>query len=98
MDMNIQDPQARRMAQELAELTGQSLTDAVKMALQQALIKIKATKPDPQPRPLVDRLNEIALRCAALPDYDTRSADEILGYDEHGLPNYPVGWVRPSKP
>ncbi|MBW4462996.1 MAG: type II toxin-antitoxin system VapB family antitoxin [Nodosilinea sp. WJT8-NPBG4] len=87
MGMNIQDPQAHRMAQELAELTGQSLTDAVKMALQQALAKFKASKTAPQPRPLVDRLNEIALRCAALPDYDNRSADEILGYDEHGLPS-----------
>ncbi|MGG6241396.1 type II toxin-antitoxin system VapB family antitoxin [Nodosilinea sp. AN01ver1] len=85
--MKIQDPQAHRMAQELAELTGQSLTDAVKMALQQALAKFKTSKPDPQPRPLVDRLNEIALRCAALPDYDNRSADEILGYDKHGLPS-----------
>lgn len=85
--MNIPDPQAHRMAQELAELTGQSLTDAVKMALQQALAKLKTSKPDPQPLPLVDRLNEIALRCAALPDYDNRSVDEILGYDEHGLPS-----------
>ena len=24
--------------------------------------------------------------CAALPDYDTRSPDEILGYNEHGRP------------
>lgn len=85
--MNIQDPQAHRMAQELAELTGQSLTDAVKMALQQALTKLKTSKTAPQPRPLTDRLNEIALRCAALPDYDNRSADEILGYDKYGLPS-----------
>lgn len=84
--MNIPDSQAHRMAQELADLTGQSLTDAVKMALQQALTKLKASKTAPQPRPLVDRLNEIALRCAALPNYDNRSADEILGYDEHRLP------------
>ncbi|WP_017302412.1 type II toxin-antitoxin system VapB family antitoxin [Nodosilinea nodulosa] len=85
--MDITDPQARSMAKELAELTGQSLSDAVKMALQQALTKIKASKTPSQPRPLADRLNEIALRCAALPDYDNRSTDEILGYDEHGLPN-----------
>ena len=31
------------------------------------------------------RLNEIALHCAALPDYDTRSPDEIIGYAEHGM-------------
>lgn len=85
MGMTIQDPQAQGMAQELAELTGQSLTDAIKMALKQTLLQVKASQN--APRPLVDRLNEIALRCAALPDYDSRSADEILGYDEQGLPS-----------
>lgn len=88
MGMNIKDPQAHKMARELATLTGKSLTDAVKMALQQALDQVKASQQtSPQPRPLVERLNEIALRCAALPNYDDRSADEILGYDEHGLPS-----------
>ncbi|WP_202683441.1 type II toxin-antitoxin system VapB family antitoxin [Skermanella mucosa] len=35
---------------------------------------------------LADELKEIGARCSALPDLDTRSADEILGYVEHGLP------------
>lgn len=87
MGMNIKDPQAHSMARELAALTGQSLTDAVKMALQQALTQLKANQVASEPRPLVDRLNEIALRCAALPDLDSRSPDEILGYDDHGLPS-----------
>jgi hypothetical protein len=30
---------------------------------------------------------EIGARCAALPDLDCGSADEVLGYDEHGLPH-----------
>jgi hypothetical protein len=29
----------------------------------------------------------ISQRCAELPELDTRSADEILGYDKNGLPN-----------
>ncbi len=29
---------------------------------------------------------EISQRCAALPELDTRSVDEILGYDNHGIP------------
>lgn len=40
-----------------------------------------------EPRPLVERLNEIALRCATLPDFDRRSPEEILGYDDDGLPS-----------
>ena len=38
------------------------------------------------PQSLKKRLGEIAARCAELPVLDARSADEILGYDEHGLP------------
>jgi antitoxin VapB len=30
---------------------------------------------------------EIGRRCAALPNLDARPSDEILGYDEHGLPS-----------
>lgn len=86
MGMNIKDPQAHSMARELAALTGQSLTEAVKMALKQALVGVKATQAVPEPRPLSDRLNEIAMRCAALPDCDDRKAGDILGYDENGLP------------
>jgi antitoxin VapB len=33
-----------------------------------------------------ERLDEIALQCASLPDYDTRTPDEIIGYDEYGVP------------
>ena len=35
---------------------------------------------------LREELLAIGNRCAALPDLDTRGSDEILGYDEHGLP------------
>ncbi len=35
---------------------------------------------------LAERLNASGKECAALPDFDTRSADEIIGYDEFGVP------------
>ena len=31
-------------------------------------------------------LRAISDRCAALPDYDTRTCEEIVGFDEHGIP------------
>jgi hypothetical protein len=31
-------------------------------------------------------LEQIALRCARLPVRDDRDADEIVGYDQHGVP------------
>ncbi len=36
--------------------------------------------------PLSDELDEIALHCSRLPVLDPRTPDEILGYDERGLP------------
>jgi hypothetical protein len=35
---------------------------------------------------LVEDVMEIGRHCAALPLLDQRRPDEILGYDEHGLP------------
>ncbi len=37
-------------------------------------------------RPLADELDKIALHCSRLSVRDPRTPDEILGYDEHGLP------------
>ncbi len=36
--------------------------------------------------PLADELDRIALYCASLPRRDERNNDEIIGYDESGLP------------
>ena len=38
-------------------------------------------------RPLAEDLAAIAKRCAARPTLDERTTDEILGYDENGLPS-----------
>jgi len=35
---------------------------------------------------VLDRLDAISRHCARLPRRDDRSADEVLGYDDHGLP------------
>ena len=87
MGMNIKDPDVHAMTKELAQLTGLSLTAAVKMAVERALIQAKAQHDWPKSRSVAQRLTEISLRCAALPDCDRRNLDEILGYDEFGLPS-----------
>ena len=43
--------------------------------------RVRRKKPE---RSLADEILEIGKRCAAPPDLDTRTAEEILGYDEHG--------------
>lgn len=85
MGMNIKDDEAHELARELARLKGVTLTQAVKDALREQLNRTRVTHAT-SARPLANRLNEIALRCASLPDLDTRSPDEIIGYDEQGLP------------
>ena len=37
-------------------------------------------------RRMADDLDEIALHCSTLPVLDRRSAEDIMGYDENGLP------------
>lgn len=83
MALSLKDPETDRLAREVARLTGESLTQAVRVALAERLERERRRRG--RPSRLVDRLNEIALHCASLPDYDTRSADEIIGYDENGM-------------
>lgn len=83
MALSIKNPEADRLARELARTTGENLTDAVLNALRERLRRERARK---SAATLRDDLMEIGRRCAALPELDDRSAEEILGYDENGLP------------
>ncbi|KZD10003.1 type II toxin-antitoxin system VapB family antitoxin [Oceanibaculum pacificum] len=82
MALSIKDDEADRLARELAKRTGESLTEAVTQALKERLQRLQLQKH----RSLADELDDIALRCARLPRQDGRSADDIIGYDEYGLP------------
>ncbi|MFM7527811.1 MAG: type II toxin-antitoxin system VapB family antitoxin [Nodosilinea sp.] len=84
--MDIKDAEIHAMVKELAMLTGCELTDAIRMAVQQALIQARDKHSTVRSLTLGQRLTEISLRCAALPDCDPRGMDEVLGYDEFGLP------------
>jgi antitoxin VapB len=84
MAISLKDAETDRLAREVARLTGESLTEAIRNALQERLER-ERRKHRPGER-LVEELNAIALHCAALPGHDTRSADEIIGYDEFGVP------------
>jgi antitoxin VapB len=83
MALNIKDPKAEQVVRELAALTGESVTAAVRRAAEERLQRVRRRHAG---RNLAEELMEIGRHCASLPDFDTRSADEILGYDENGLP------------
>jgi len=83
MPLNIKDPNTEKVVRELAAITGEAVTTAVRRAAEERLQRIRRDKSG---RRLADELLAIGARCRALPDLDTRSAEDILGYDEHGLP------------
>jgi antitoxin VapB len=81
--LNIKNETADRLARELAAETGESVTTAVTTALRERLERLRGSVPRDQRREV---LTQIALRSSARPTRDTRSADEIVGYDAQGLP------------
>jgi antitoxin VapB len=83
MALNIRNPEVERLAAELARQTGESKTEAVTKALRDRLARVRRERTR---RRLADELEQIAEHCASLPVLDNRTADEILGYDESGLP------------
>ena len=84
MALNIRNSKTEQLDETVAELTGETKTMAVTVALKERLERIQRERSG---RSLVDELNEIALRCASLPVLDDRSEGEILGYNEDGLPS-----------
>jgi antitoxin VapB len=83
MVLHIRDPEADRLARELAARTGQPLTRVVVEALRDRLNRERRRTAFPR---LKDEIMAISRRAAALPRRTGRTADEILGYDERGLP------------
>lgn len=83
MALNIRNAETEKLAESLAKLTGETKTEAVTQALRDRLSRLRRERTK---RRLADELDEIALHCAHLPVLDSRAPDEILGFDEHGLP------------
>jgi antitoxin VapB len=84
MALSLKDPETDRLAREVAKLTGESLTEAVRTALAERLERERLRRGQPR-RSLAEGLDALAKECAALPDLDPRSPDEIIGYDENGM-------------
>ena len=83
MSLNIKNKEAHRLAEELAKLTGESMTTAVTIAVRERLDRVRRE----QNPSLADRLLMIGKDCAAHLKEPFRSADHgDLLYDERGLP------------
>lgn len=87
MSMNIKNDETHRLARELADATGESLTAAVTVAVRERLERVRTNPVSEGERRLrKDALMSIAQEAAAL-DPGLRSADiDHQLYDESGLP------------
>lgn len=83
MPLSIRNSEVERLARTLSRLTGEGLTQTILQALRERHQRIRAAR---QQEKLLEDLTAIARRAAALPELDRRTPDEIIGYDEHGLP------------
>ncbi|MPZ60796.1 MAG: antitoxin [Propionibacteriales bacterium] len=86
MGMNIKNPRTHELARELAALTGESLTHAVTVAVQERLDRVRAEQTE-DPDLAVRRMLEIAkeIREHLPPGALDVDHGELL-YDEDGLP------------
>lgn len=85
MALSIRDPETDRLARELAALTGETMTEAIRTALVERLAR-ERSKCAQQVETRREAVMEVLERVWAMPVVDDRSADEIIGYDEYGLP------------
>lgn len=83
MALSIKSAEAGRLARDLAAETGETLTEAVVIALRERLDREHARRA-PGMR---TRLARLAADVAALPAAGDRTAEEIIGYDDSGLPH-----------
>lgn len=83
MPLSIKSLEVERLAREISAKTGESLTAAIHKALQERLERLKQHR---RQTFVEGQLQEILTRVDKLPILDSRTPDEILGYDEHGLP------------
>ena len=83
MALSIKNPETERLARQIAQETGESLTEAIQRALQERMERL------PQRRRghiMAEQLEDVLRRVDALPTLDTGPEDEILGYDSQGIP------------
>ncbi|MCW2318832.1 antitoxin VapB [Rhodoblastus acidophilus] len=84
MSLNIKNAATVALADELARRQGISKTAAIHQALSERLRRMGHGETARQR--LLDDMRAIRERVARLPEVDGRSDEDIIGYDEHGLP------------
>ena len=85
MPISIKREDTVRLARALKQQTGKPMARVIHEALEDRLQRLNQGGADPERR--LAEMRAISRRIAKLPDRDTRSADEIVGFDRSGSPN-----------
>ncbi len=83
MPLSIKNEQTERLARQVANETGESITEAIQKSLEERWERLRERG---RSRILARQVEDLLHRVDALPTLDPRPPDEILGYDEHGMP------------
>ena len=85
MAMSIKNAEVESLAREIAGRRNISLTEAVRVSLQREAARDRAL-PRNDNLAKLELLRKISMEAAALPVKSYAREDEILGYDENGIP------------
>jgi len=81
--MNIRSAKLDQLAQRLARLTGEDVETALERAIEERLTRVAP----PTPAGRKAALDSFFEKVSSMPVLNSRSAEEILGYDGRGLPS-----------
>ena len=77
MALSIKDLETERLARNLAEVTGESITTATRRAIEERLRRVGGQS---RRAALLEEMAEIRRRWSTMPVLDDRTPDEIPGY------------------
>ena len=86
MGLSIKNAEVERMVRDLAARRRVPMTEALRQLLAEEQARAAAAR-EAEVEAKVRAVREIARRIAAMPDVSDLSDDEILGYDEDGIPS-----------
>lgn len=83
MALSIKNAETERLARQVAEETGESLTQAIGRALKERLQRLRQQR---RRGVVAEKVHDILQRVDSLPTLDRRPEEDILGYDDQGMP------------
>jgi len=81
--LSIRNEKAEKLAREVAAISGENLTQAIVHSLEERLERLRGRRTAVE---LFEEIMTISQRCRSLPDKDPRAPEEILGYNQVGVP------------